>query len=191
MTALEQALAGLKPSRQLDRDRFLFLAGRAAAEAERRPSRFTRWAWPASTFLSAGTALVLLTLLLARSAAPPSRTASDLPSTVVGPIDSPATRAVVASRNDDSANNRAATKEASEPSLADVVDLDEGAPFNSLRLRYDRLAAKGNAVAKPAPVRRGPLASFPIEAPRTQHDLLREFLKADRLAQTSPENQAG
>jgi hypothetical protein len=201
VTALERALAGLKPSRsQIDRDRFLFLAGKVAAESERRPSRFMAWAWPASTFLSAGAALVLLMLLVWRpptstSGAVSFRPAIDRSSTVASSIDSARSRSVVANRQANSANNGPVTGEletgTSEPSLADAADLDSSEPFNSLRLRYDRIASKGNAVAQPRPVSRGPLAPSPIEAPRTQRELLREFLEADRLAQASPENQAG
>jgi hypothetical protein len=200
VTALEQALASLKPSRsQIDRDRFLFLAGKVAAEAECRPSRFTAWAWPASTFLSAATALVLLTLLLSRPPANSSRAASDLSSTVAGSIDSAPSGSVMASRKENSARKGPATAEVeaatSEPSLANVADLaaelDSGEPFNSLRVRYDRIASKGSAVAEPARLSRGPLAPSPIEPPRTQRELLREFLNANRLAQASVQNQAG
>jgi hypothetical protein len=35
------------------------------------------------------------------------------------------------------------------------------------------------------------LAPPPIEAPRTQRELLREFLNSDQLAEASQENQAG
>jgi hypothetical protein len=194
---LERALAGLKPSRsQIDRDRFLFLAGKTAAEAERRQTRFTAWAWPASTFFSTGAALVLLTLLLSRSSTTSSREAMELRSASAQPIDSASARSLVASRNDNLDNKAALAleleTETSEPSLADVADLDSGAPFNSLRLRYGRVTSKGTAVAEPAPVSRGPLAPPPMEPPRTQRELLQEFLKADRrLAQASLENQAG
>jgi hypothetical protein len=200
VTALEQALASLKPSRsQIDRDRFLFLAGKVAAEAERGPSRFTAWAWPASTFLSTGAALVLLMLLVWRAPASSSGPAIDRPPTFAGPIDSARSGSVVASRRENSAGKGPATvvvdAATSEPSLANVADLaadlDSGEPFNSLRLRYDRIASKASAVPEPARVSHGPLAPSPIELPRTQRDLLREFLNADRLAQASLKNHAG
>jgi hypothetical protein len=199
VTALELALASLKPSRsQIDRDRFLFLAGKVAAEAERRPSRFAAWGWPASTCLSAGTALVLLTLLLSRPSANASRPSVDLPPTVAGPSDAASAGSVVVRSNENAASTLPVAGEletaTSEPSLSDVADSISGAPFNSLRLRYDRLASRGNrgnALAEPAPVSRGPLAPPPIEAPRSQRELLREFLNTERLAEASQENQAG
>jgi hypothetical protein len=201
VTDLESALAGLKPSRsQIDRDRFLFLAGKVAAEAERRPSRL-RWVWPASTLLSASVALVLLALLLARPTVVSFRTDLDVPPTVTDSNDAPHATSVVASRSDNSASAAPVAgeleTESTEPSLAEVADLASGTPLNSLRLRYDRVgsreqvASKGSAVAEPAPVSRGPLVPSPIEAPRTQRELLREFLGSDRLAEASQENHAG
>jgi hypothetical protein len=121
--------------------------------------------------------------------------AVDLPSTVAGPSDAASTGSVVVRRNENAASTLPVAGEfetaTSEPSLSDVADSISGAPFNSLRLRYDRIASRGNTVAEPAPVSRGPLAPPPIEAPRTQRELLREFLNSDQLAEASQENQAG
>jgi hypothetical protein len=195
VSGLEQALASLKPSRsQIDRDRFLYLAGKVAAEAEHRPSRFATWAWPASTFVSTAAAVVLLTLLVGRPAATRSG-AIDRSPTVAGSIDAASTKADVASRTDNSAANERSTEEfvteTSPSPLADVAALDSGTPLNSLRLRYGQLESKAELVTNPAPASRGPLALSPSEPAPTQREMLREFLKADRLAQSALENRAG
>ncbi len=64
---LEHALALLRPAASsLDRDRFLFLAGRASAEGSS-PAHVPRWMWPAATCLSSLAAVVLLVLLVMRT----------------------------------------------------------------------------------------------------------------------------
>jgi len=69
LNPLEQALAALRPrSSEIDRDRLLFLAGRASAEEANRTRPPRRWLWPASTALSSAAALVLLALLTLRPA---------------------------------------------------------------------------------------------------------------------------
>src|ERR1700722_15592686 len=64
---LEHALALLRPAASsLDRDRFLFLAGRASAEVQ--PSAAVRrWMWPAAPVVSSLCAVVLLVLLVMRT----------------------------------------------------------------------------------------------------------------------------
>ena len=65
---LERALALLRPAASsLDRDRFLFLAGRASAEEVQPGAAFGRWMWPAATCLSSLAAVVLLVLLVMRT----------------------------------------------------------------------------------------------------------------------------
>jgi len=65
---LERALSTLRPAASsIDRDRFLFLAGRASAEDARPGAALTRWMWPAATFSSSLAAVVLLVLLVTRT----------------------------------------------------------------------------------------------------------------------------
>ena len=55
LSAVEAALAALKPAASgVDRDRVMFLAGRASAgtNATLRPSRRTHWLWPCTTAVS-------------------------------------------------------------------------------------------------------------------------------------------
>jgi hypothetical protein len=64
---LERALALLKPaSSRIDRDNFLFLAGRASVEPIRPGGALRQWMWPAATLLSTLAALVLFALLITR-----------------------------------------------------------------------------------------------------------------------------
>jgi hypothetical protein len=65
---LERALSLLKPAAsQINRDYFLFLAGRASVEV-RPGAAFGRWMWPTATLLSSVAAVVLALLLVARPA---------------------------------------------------------------------------------------------------------------------------
>jgi hypothetical protein len=69
---LERALSMLRPAASsIDRDRFLFLAGRASAEQVR--PEFARWMWPAATVLSSLAAVVLSVLLVTRTEPEASR----------------------------------------------------------------------------------------------------------------------
>ena len=64
---LERALSLLRPAAsRIDRDRFLFLAGRASAEPVRPGSVLGRWMWPSTTVLSSVAAVVLAVLLVTR-----------------------------------------------------------------------------------------------------------------------------
>ncbi len=68
LAAIEAALSsvGPKPSR-LDRDRVMFLAGRASGLAEMRPrGEATRWAWPAAFGAMTAVAATLLVMVVSR-----------------------------------------------------------------------------------------------------------------------------
>ncbi len=68
LTPLEAALGSLLPRpSKIDRDRLLFLAGRASVDPP--PTLFGRWVWPAATFLSSTIAAVLFALLMVRPVA--------------------------------------------------------------------------------------------------------------------------
>lgn len=68
---------------RVDRDRLMFLAGRAAAESEARPTAArTPWYWPASTLASTSVALILAVTLIVRDergASRPDTTARSSP----------------------------------------------------------------------------------------------------------------
>ena len=62
---LERALALLRPAASgIDRDSFLFLAGRASAEAVWPGTALGRWTWPAATLISSLAAALMLVLLV-------------------------------------------------------------------------------------------------------------------------------
>ena len=71
---LEAALASLSPrGSRIDRDRLLFLAGRASAEPTSGSSVRRRWLWPAATAASLTAACVLGALLAVRPETPVRR----------------------------------------------------------------------------------------------------------------------
>jgi len=75
LAAVEQALAGFSPlPPQLDRDRLMFLAGRANALATDKPALRLppTWLWPASTATLAATSLALALALAFPAASPPT-----------------------------------------------------------------------------------------------------------------------
>ena len=104
---VEQTLASFVPAGpRLDRDRLMFLAGKASA-ANQEPAarseqpgatvhlpaqRRVRWFWPASTVVLAATSLVLLLALVDRPSAPPQIVYRDrpVPTTAEERLDRPA-----------------------------------------------------------------------------------------------------
>lgn len=68
LTALEAVLASFEPTPlEADRDRVMFLAGRASATAEMRPGGVTtRWAWPAAFGAMTAVAATLLMMVVSR-----------------------------------------------------------------------------------------------------------------------------
>ncbi len=94
LQAFEAQLAALLPSTGgLDRDRLMFEAGKAAAEAEqRRPSAsLPRWVWPAISTVTTAAAVSLLAVVLIDSGSPivekPVRPAGETTNGVTDPSD--------------------------------------------------------------------------------------------------------
>jgi hypothetical protein len=193
---LERALAVLRPAgSQIDRDRFLFLAGRASAETVRPGPAFGRWVWPASTVLSSVAAAVLAVLLVARA-----QPASNHLELVAGndriPVPAPsitektgATGQVVASRFSShpvsglghigSELQSRSTEPSVAPPPADEVARALAAGSNSPRLRSFVLAYGIDALPEPAPIRQSASDSKAGDEPRTEREMLRQSLKGD------------
>ncbi len=179
---LERALAVLQPAgSQIDRDRFLFLAGQASAEGGQSNSGFTRWIWPGATVISSVAAVVLSVLLLSRPQ--PGRSGDD----------------AIASHDDRRpAPTVADTQVAMSDSAADataVPTADETAralaeQTNSPRLRSFVLAYGIDALPEPAPIPASASDSSTDDEPRTQRALLRQTLK-QRVAKNSVTGSAG
>ena len=192
---LERGLGLLKPqASSIDRDRFLFLAGRAAAEAERSTPRVGKWAWPASTFLSTAAALVLLALLLMRPATTPTVAGSKVvPSAVVATA--PEAPATVAAANAVSTQPRTPSGEITEtdqtPANGWVAGLGFPAASRSRHLHPYVLASRGTSLDETVSTEYPASARPPIEEPRTQREMLEEFLKANPPVTTAAENPAG
>jgi hypothetical protein len=96
LNPIEQALRSFAPiAPQLDRDRLMFLAGRANAEGRgllapsmgnlSRSERATRWLWPASSAALAATSLALAIALFTRSTPQPQLIVRDAPASAVAP----------------------------------------------------------------------------------------------------------
>jgi hypothetical protein len=192
---LERALAALRPQASgIDRDRFLFLAGRAAAEAEHLPPRFSRWAWPASTLLSAGCALLLLGLLLARPAIAPQ--VADPQAGTSGVVSStPAGPAISGRAADRGASDAAIPRgeiAAVDPrrDLGWVARLGFAGVNHPLQLHSYVLASR-TQFDESARAEHPATARLPIEEPRSQRELLEEFLKTDRPASAASWDAAG
>jgi hypothetical protein len=96
LKAIEAALAALLPKRGgLDRERLMYLAGRASLPAARAPGRF-RWAWPAATAAMTGVAAVLLAVVSLRLAEPAPRIVERI-------VEVPVARSPAAAAADDAA----------------------------------------------------------------------------------------
>jgi hypothetical protein len=191
---LERALTVLRPAgSQIDRDRFLFLAGRASAETVRPGLAFGRWVWPASTVLSSVAAVVLAVLLVARA-----QPASNRRESVAGddriPVPAPsisektgATEQIAASQfSSQPALGLGQIRSelhspATEPSVvsppADEVARALAAGSNSPRLRTFVLAYGIDALPEPAPIRQPASDSRAGDEPHTEREMLRQSLK--------------
>jgi hypothetical protein len=199
---MERALALLKPAAsQIDRDSFLFMAGRASVEPVHPGSAFGRWMWPTATLLSSAAAVVLGLLLATRP-----ETAGSRPDSVKVVTDrsiAPVVRDTAVRNARDagtanSANQRdqppastgadssgwdlgqsAAQADSSEsfPSPETARELGEGRSYP--RLRTFVLAYGINALPEPAPIQASAIGPNENE-PRTQLEMLRESRKSDR-----------
>jgi hypothetical protein len=171
---LERALSMLRPAAsRIDRDSFLFLAGRASAEPIRPGSAFGRWMWPAATFLSSLAAVVLLVLLVTRGE---PRTARE--GLIEAMHDQPLVPVASTSRSSDleaatPVVDRSAALAPTEDETARAVAAESNYP----RLRSFVLAYGIDALPEPAPIQRSDSASEADDGPTTVGDLLRETLK--------------
>jgi hypothetical protein len=190
---LERALALLKPSASsIDRDSFLFLAGRASVETVRPGGQFRQWMWPGTTLLSSLAAVVLSVILVTRpqpSAAPVDmRTAK---ATEVTPGVSVA--AAESSSAGESRSDRSTAAQDQELAMAppsrDEAARELASGTNYPRLRSYVLAYGVDALPDPAPIRAQSPDSIQDE-PRTQRELLRSFLQ-DRAAVKASTHSAG
>ncbi|HEV8070093.1 MAG TPA: hypothetical protein VGP76_20285 [Planctomycetaceae bacterium] len=188
---LERALSLLRPAAsQIDRDRFLFLAGRASAESVRPGSVLGRWMWPSTTVLSSVAAVVLAALLVTRTDSAARRTDS---------VDTDRTR-VSAGREatvttGQIAQAQSSPGQTSEPGqvgpemrglttdsivaapTADEVARAMAAGSNSPRLRSFVLAYGIDALPEPAPIRRSVSDARADDEPSTERAMLRQALK--------------
>jgi hypothetical protein len=178
---LERALAVLRPAgSQIDRDRFLFLAGQAS-DVGRPNSGFSRWVWPGATLISSVAAVVLSVLLVSRPepggsredaittnvARRPTSTVADAPVAMSGSMADP----IAVPTADETA--RALAEQSNSP-----------------RLRSFVLAYGIDALPEPAPIPALPSDSATDDEPRTQRALLRQTLK-ERAANSPVTGSAG
>lgn len=176
---LERALSMLRPpASSIDRDRFLFLAGRASAEQVGPGAMFGRWMWPAATVLSSLAAAVLVVLLVTRTG-PEANPAETLEARGLQPaVPSVADVGV-----------KSAVKSALEtygpPAEAGAYPaptVDETARAFAVESNYPRLRsfvlAYGiDALPEPAPIQKLEAKSQDDEEPVTVRDLLSRTLK--------------
>jgi hypothetical protein len=202
---LERALSVLRPAgSQIDRDRFLFLAGRASAEGVRPDSTFKRWVWPAATLMSSVAVVVLSVLLVSRPQPAGSRV--DAMSANAGRQDPPVQADVPSVTNQQrtaqsSSQHAVTASELGAGAQTPAVDSD-AAPTadetarvlaqdsNYPRLRSFVLAYGINALPEPTPIPQSASDSVGNDEPRTQRELLRQIWK-DRSARGSVAGSAG
>jgi hypothetical protein len=175
---LEQALALLRPTASsLDRDRFLFLAGRASAEEVEPGATFRRWMWPAATVVSSLAAVVLLVLLVMRTGPEANRTQrlearghkAPVPSVSPVAVESPVESPVETHSGVAEIAPLAPTAEETARALAP----DSNYP----RLRSLVLAYGIDALPEPAPIQKSESSSQAEQEPATVRDLLIRNLK--------------
>jgi len=191
---LERALALLKPSASsIDRDSFLFLAGRASVEPVRPGGPFAQWMWPAATLLSSVAAVVLSALLATRPQ--PAAAPLELPTAKTAPLASSPSVAVQepsATGGSESDSSTAALDQelVMAPPSRDEAARELASGTNYSRLRSYVLAYGVDALPDPAPIRAQAPDSIWDDQPRTQRDLLRSFLQ-DRAAVKTSTHSAG
>jgi hypothetical protein len=173
---LERALSMLRPAAsRIDRDCFLFLAGRASAEEVRPGATLWRWMWPATTFMSTLAAVVLLVLLVTRTG-PEANRAERLEVRGHQPPAPSVSNVAVESaletqvRADETVAPRAPTADETARALA--------AESNYPRLRSFVLAYGIDALPEPAPIQKSESSTQADEEPVTVKDLLSQTLKS-------------
>jgi hypothetical protein len=174
---LERALSTLRPpASSIDRDRFLFLAGRASAEQVR--PEFGRWMWPAATALSSLAAVVLLVLLVTRTG-PGANRAETLEARGLQPPVPAVANVAVKSAPETHVETHLRSDEAIAPPVptADETARVVAAESNYPRLRSFVLAYGIDALPEPAPIQKSESRSQADEEPVTVKELLSRTLK--------------
>jgi hypothetical protein len=191
---LERVLALLKPSASsIDRDSFLFLAGRASVEPVRPGGAFGQWMWPAATLLSSVAAVVLAVLLVTRPQ--PAAAPVDLETAKTAPVAlSPSVvvqePSLVGESSAESSPALLDRDVAMAPPSRDEAARDLELGTNYPRLRSYVLAYGIDALPVPAPIRAQAPDSIWDDQPRTRRELLRSFLQ-DRAAVKTSTHSAG
>jgi hypothetical protein len=171
---LERALALLRPAASgIDRDSFLFLAGRASAEAAWSKTALGRWTWPAATLISSLAAALMLVLLVTRMGREANR--AEMLEARRHEAAAPAVTHV-AKESTVETHARAVEDVAPPAPTAEEAALALGAESNYPRLRSFVLAYGIDALPEPAPIRDSRSAAQSDEEPVTVKDLLRQTL---------------
>jgi hypothetical protein len=192
---LERALSLLRPAAsRIDRDRFLFLAGRASAESVRPGSVLGRWMWPSTTVLSSVAAVVLAVLLVTRTDSAGRRSDSVDTDRMRVPAVTEATVATGQIAHGQIGHDQFSSGQTSGPGqvgseihgltidssvaapTADEVARAMAAGSNYPRLRSFVLAYGIDALPEPAPIRRS-VSEAADDEPRTERAMLRQVLK--------------
>jgi hypothetical protein len=177
---LERALSMLRPAAsRIDRDCFLFLAGRASAEAVKPGATIWRWMWPAATFMSSLAAVVLLVLLVTRTG-PEVNRAERLEARGHQPTVPSVSNVAVESALETHVETQVRADEADAPPAptADEMARALAAESNYPRLRSFVLVYGIDALPEPAPIQKLEAKSQTDEEPVTVKDLLSQTLKS-------------
>ena len=188
---LERALSLLRPAAsRIDRDRFLFLAGRASAESVRPGAVLGRWMWPSTTVLSSVAAVVLAVLLVTRTDSAARRSDSVDTDRMRVPAVTEATVATGQIGHDQFSSGQTSgpgqvgseihglTIDSSVAApTADEVARAMAAGSNYPRLRSFVLAYGIDALPEPAPIRRSVSDARADDEPSTERAMLRQALK--------------
>jgi hypothetical protein len=177
---LERALSKLRPAASnIDRDRFLFLAGRASAEEIGLGTKFGRWMWPAATSLSSLAAVVLLVLLVTRTG-PDANRADTLEARGHQPPVPSVPQVAAESGPEMHVEMHGLADEAFAPAAptADETARALSAESNYPRLRSFVLAYGIEALPEPVPIQKSESKSQADEEPVTVKELLSQTLKS-------------
>jgi hypothetical protein len=173
---LERALSMLRPAAsRIDRDCFLFLAGRASAEEVGPGATFARWMWPAATFSSSLAAVVLWVLLLTRTGPEANRMERLDARGQQPPVPSVSHVAV-----ESAVETRVRAAEAIAPPAPTAEETARvlAAESNYPRLRSFVLVYGIDALPEPAPIQKSESSSQADEEPITVRELLSQTLKS-------------
>jgi hypothetical protein len=188
---LERALSLLRPAAsRIDRDRFLFLSGRASAEPVRPGSVLARWMWPSTTVLSSVAAAVLAVLLVTQTNTAARRADSvdtDRPRVPAVAEATVATGQIAQAQSSPGPTSgpgqvgsevRGLTTDSIVAApTADEVARAMAAGSNYPRLRSFVLAYGIDALPEPAPIRRSVSDAAADDQPSTERAMLRQALK--------------